>query len=115
ILAHVDLIIAALDDPNKNSDPMLDALMRTNFIHHIDAPSLSLIMPTINKALSSRETETKRKAAKIVGSICQLTERKDLQPYLQGLMGQLQDVLIDPIPSTRAIAAKVIFLFFFYP
>ncbi len=82
--------------------------MKMNFIHRIDAPSLSLIMPILRKSLGNRDMDTKMKAAKIVGLMSQLAEHKDLKPYLGNLMDEIQAVLLDPIPSTRAIAAKAV-------
>jgi hypothetical protein len=32
----------------------------------------------------------------------------DLKPYLEGIINEVQTVLLDPIPSTRATASKAI-------
>uniref|UniRef100_A0A6B2KWI5 TOG domain-containing protein n=1 Tax=Arcella intermedia TaxID=1963864 RepID=A0A6B2KWI5_9EUKA len=108
ILEHVPILLDALDDPNKYSSKALQALLATHFVHHIDSPSLSLIMPILKRALNDRSVDTKSQAAKVVGSISRLTEHKDLKPYLGGLMENIQTLLIDPIPSLRAIAAKAV-------
>jgi len=105
---HVQLLLNALDDPNKYTEQVLEALLGTKFVHHIDSPSLSLIMPVLRRALTDRNTTTKTKATKIVGNMCQLTAHKDLKPYLDGVMEVVQAVLLDPIPSTRATAAKAV-------
>ena len=46
-----------------------------------------------------RSTETKKKSAQIVGNMCSLTEHKDLEPYLDALLIDLKEVLLDPIPE----------------
>ena len=50
----------------------LDTLLSTTFINTIDAPSLALVVPVVHRGLRDRAGETKRKAARIVGSMCSL-------------------------------------------
>jgi len=50
----------------------LDTLLATTFINTIDAPSLALVVPVVHRGLRDRTGETKRKAARIVGSMCSL-------------------------------------------
>eukprot|EP01114_Cavostelium_apophysatum_P005269 TRINITY_DN1605_c0_g1_i7.p1 TRINITY_DN1605_c0_g1~~TRINITY_DN1605_c0_g1_i7.p1 ORF type:complete len:2557 (-),score=707.41 TRINITY_DN1605_c0_g1_i7:133-7803(-) len=108
VQVHVPVLISAIDDPDTWSRDALDALIHTNFVHTIDSPSLSLIIPTLHRALRDRSTETKKRATQIVGNMSSLTEQKDLEPYLEQLVADLKTVILDPIPETRAIAAKAI-------
>lgn len=86
---------------------VLDKLLGTSFVHHIDAPSLSLVCPLVQRALKERSAEMKRKGAQIVGSMVLLIkDPKDIQPYLPYLMPQLKVTLVDPIPDVRATTAK---------
>lgn len=86
---------------------VLDQLLNTSFVHHIDAPSLSLVCPLVQRALKERSGEMKRKGAQIVGSMVLLIkDAKDIQPYLPLLLPQLKETLVDPIPDVRATAAK---------
>eukprot|EP00931_Biecheleriopsis_adriatica_P116933 TRINITY_DN9250_c0_g1_i1.p1 TRINITY_DN9250_c0_g1~~TRINITY_DN9250_c0_g1_i1.p1 ORF type:complete len:2761 (+),score=816.01 TRINITY_DN9250_c0_g1_i1:930-8285(+) len=86
---------------------VLDKLLSTSFVHHIDAPSLSLVCPLIQRALKERSAEMKRKGAQIVGSMVLLIkDSKDIQPYLPLLLPQLKVTLVDPIPDVRATSAK---------
>ncbi|KAI9203244.1 armadillo-type protein [Polychytrium aggregatum] len=101
-------LLAALVDPNSKTQKALVALLDTAFVHYIDAPSLALVVPILNRGLKERSTETKKKAAQIMGSMASLTEQKDLVPYLPLLMPGLKEVLIDPVPEARAIAAKAL-------
>eukprot|EP01127_Copromyxa_protea_P019883 TRINITY_DN6540_c0_g3_i1.p1 TRINITY_DN6540_c0_g3~~TRINITY_DN6540_c0_g3_i1.p1 ORF type:complete len:2511 (-),score=671.28 TRINITY_DN6540_c0_g3_i1:99-7439(-) len=105
---HVPLLLEAINDPAVHSGKALEALLSTHFVHHIDSASLSFIMPVLKRALGDRNTSNKSKATKILGNMCQLTTQNDLKPYLEGLMEEIQSVLLDPIPSTRATAAKAV-------
>ena len=71
-----EIILDALTDPSKNTVACLQALLSTSFVHFIDAPSLALIMPTLEKALQQRPTETKKMAAQILGNMYALTDPK---------------------------------------
>jgi hypothetical protein len=100
--------LKALDDPTTHSVTALDALINTSFVHHIDAASLSLIMPILDRALHDPSTDVKVKAAQIVGNMCSLAEQSDLSPYLSDMIEQLKVLLLDPIPMTRATAARAL-------
>lgn len=39
----VPVLLKALGDPNKFTEPALDKLLSTAFIHYIDGPSLALV------------------------------------------------------------------------
>ncbi|KAJ1965225.1 translational activator of GCN4 [Dipsacomyces acuminosporus] len=104
----VPTLLGALDDPAKNTDSALRTLLHTAFIHYIDAPSLALIIPILQRGMRARTASTKRNAAQIMGSMATLTDPKDLGPYLESLVPLLRDVLVDPVPETRATAAKAL-------
>jgi len=86
---------------------VLDKLLATSFVHHIDAPSLSLVCPLIHRAMRERSADMKRKGAQIVGAMVLLIkDAKDIQPYLDLLIPQLKVTLVDPIPDVRETSAK---------
>ncbi|WVF72242.1 hypothetical protein IAT40_007054 [Kwoniella sp. CBS 6097] len=99
-------LMRALADPTAKTNTALASLLKTTFEHYLDAPSLALVMPIIDRGLRQRSSETKRKAAQIVGNMASLTETRDLVPYLNQLMPLVHDVLVDPVPEARATAAK---------
>ncbi|RUS19023.1 armadillo-type protein [Endogone sp. FLAS-F59071] len=104
----VPILLNALSDPNTKTKAALTALLETAFVHYIDAPSLALVMPILERGLRERNTEIKTKSSQIVGNMSSLTDQKDLIPYLPRLMPGLKEVLVDPVPEARATAAKAL-------
>ncbi|KAJ2852326.1 translational activator of GCN4 [Coemansia brasiliensis] len=104
----VPSLLAALDDPAAHTDAALRTLLGTAFVHYVDAPSLALVVPILQRGMRARAASTKRSAAQIMGSMASLTDPADLVPYLQALVPQLRTVLTDPVPEARATAAKAL-------
>ncbi|KAF8055816.1 hypothetical protein HT031_006591 [Scenedesmus sp. PABB004] len=105
--ALVPGLMAAIAEPNASTRPCLDTLLGTTFIHTIDAPSLALLVPVVHRGLRDRSGDTKKRAARIVGNMCSLTnDPKDMTPYVPLLMPELQKALLDPLPEVRATAAR---------
>lgn len=73
------VLLEALMDPSTKTAPCLQVLLQTSFVHFIDAPSLALIMPVLQRALSERSTETKKMAAQIIGNMYSLTDKKVIE------------------------------------
>ncbi|THW18852.1 translational activator [Aureobasidium pullulans] len=107
IKSQVDIILKALSDPTKYTDDALDALIKVNFIHYLDAPSLALVVRVLERGLGDRSA-TKKKASQIIGSLAHLTERKDLITHLPILVAGLRVAIVDPVPTTRATASKAL-------
>jgi hypothetical protein len=61
-----------------------------------------LILPVVQRGLRDRSGDTKKRAARIVGNMCQLiNDAKDMEPYVPLLMPELQKALVDPLPEVR--------------
>ncbi|ESW98430.1 hypothetical protein KL918_005153 [Ogataea parapolymorpha] len=104
----VPVLLKAIGDPTQYTTEALDALIRTQFVHYIDGPSLALIIHVIHRGMRDRSATTKRKACQIVGNMAILVDSKDLVPYLAELVAELEDAMVDPVPQTRAVAARAL-------
>lgn len=107
VKSQVNIILKALSDPTKYTNEALDALIKVNFIHYLDAPSLALVVRILERGLGDRSA-TKKKASQIIGSLAHLTERKDLVAHLPILVAGLRTAIVDPVPTTRATASKAL-------
>jgi len=107
IKSVVDVLLKALSDPTKFTVEALDSLIKIQFLHFLDAPSLALVARILERGLGDRSA-TKRKSAQIIGSLAHLTERKDLVVHLPILVAGLRVAIVDPVPATRATASKAL-------
>ncbi|KAI0018683.1 armadillo-type protein [Xylariomycetidae sp. FL0641] len=103
----VDILLKALSDPTKYTDEALDSLIKVQFVHYLDAPSLALVTRILQRGLDDR-SNTKRKASQVIGSLAHLTERKDLVAHLPVLVSGLKMAAVDPVPTTRATASRAL-------
>jgi HEAT repeat protein len=103
------VLLKALTDPADYTIKALEALIETEFLHAIDAPSLALIVPILHRGLRDRGATTKRFGGLIAGNICtMINDPKDFVPYLPMLLPDLQTALLDPIPDVRSTSAKAL-------
>ncbi|SGZ39210.1 related to Translational activator GCN1 [Hanseniaspora guilliermondii] len=104
----VPVLLQAIGEPTKYTESALDALIKTQFVHYIDGPSLALIIHIIHRGMRERSANTKRLACKIVGNMAILVDSRDLIPYLSNLIEEVEIAMVDPVPNTRATAARAL-------
>ena len=103
------VLINALSNPFDENIRGLEVLLKTRFVHYVDHPALSLIVPIIDYGLRSRDTEQRQRACQVVGSITNvIKEPNDLIPYMDILVGGLRVALCDTLQEVRNLAAKAL-------
>lgn len=108
INAIANQLIASMSDPEQ-MPKALEQVIETTFVNAVDAPSLALLVPVVQRGLKHRSTDLKKKAATIVGNMCNLVaDPKDVSPYLNDLVPILKSTILDPSPEVRSQAAQAL-------
>ena len=78
--ALAPVLLSAIADPNTKAKAALDTLLNTIFVNTVDAASLALIVPVVHRGLRDRSGDAKKKAARIVGDMCELINEPKVWP-----------------------------------
>jgi elongation factor 3 len=82
-------LIKCISKP-ENVPETIHLLGATTFVQDVQSPTLSLMVPLLERGLAERETAIKRKAAVIVDNMCKLVEDPQIvAPFLPKLMPAL--------------------------
>jgi len=101
------VLLKALVDPANSTKRGLEGLLQTEFLHAIDAPSLALLIPVLQRGLKDKSGVAKRQSALIIGNMVTMcNDPKDFAPYMSTLLPGLKATLLDPIPDVRTTASK---------
>jgi len=101
-------IMNALQDPANMTHHCLVMITKLEFKHYIDAASLSLIMPILQRGFKERSSETRKLAAQIIGVLYLLTNQRDLSPYLPSVIPEIKTSILDPVPEVRSVTATAL-------
>ena len=95
----IPALIQCIAEPNEVPETV-HMLGATTFVQEVLAPTLSIMVPLLNRGLKERETAIKRKSAVIVDNMCKLVDDPQIvAPFLPQLMPQLisiQESIADP-------------------
>ena len=101
-------ILDALSHRAEETKKTLQLLLKTRFVHMIDAASLALLMPILENSFKDRSAEVRKMACQILCNINTLADSKDLKPYLDKLIPGFKTVLIDPVPEIRGHSSRAL-------
>ena len=79
VQALAPVLLAAIAEPNTKAKAALETLLNTIFVNTVDAASLALIVPVVHRGLRDRSGDAKKKAARIVGDMCELINEPKVQ------------------------------------
>ena len=114
-------LLDAFIDPVHATRTALDALLGREFAHALDAPSVAILGPILQRGLRDRQHETKRRAAVLSGNLASMSgalpplpsqstradsSRDAAVPHIAALQPLLeQAAVIDAHPDVRQAAA----------
>jgi elongation factor 3 len=90
----------------------IDMLMETTFVQNVDSATLALIAPTLGKVMRGRSSALKRKAARVIDSMCRLVQEPQcvapfvpmLLPYLDRAIDEVNDPeVVDVCTKARSV------------
>ena len=72
VKALVPTLLGGIAHPDTKGRDAMEKLLGTTFTNTVDAASLALIVPILHRGLRDRSGDLKKRASRIVGSMCQL-------------------------------------------
>ncbi|KAF8321794.1 hypothetical protein DL93DRAFT_2051614 [Clavulina sp. PMI_390] len=106
----IPALISALINPVEEVPSTIQLLGATTFVSEVDAPTLSLMAPLLQRGLSERPTATKRKVAVIIDNMSKLVDSEyTVRPFVPKLLPgliKIQETVSDP--EARGVVVKAI-------
>eukprot|EP00605_Chrysophyceae_sp_TOSAG23-4_P000425 GSChrysophyteH1.ASY1.ANO1.482.1 assembled CDS len=98
----VPQLVSVIARPEE-SPKTIELLMETTFVQNVDSATLALIAPLLGKVMRGRQSALKRKAARIIDSMCRLVqEPQDVKPFVPMLLPYL-DRAIDEVADEEVV------------
>ncbi|KAF8344007.1 polyketide synthetase [Cantharellus anzutake] len=106
----IPALISSLINPVEEVPGTIQLLGSTTFVSEVDAPTLSLMAPLLQRGLNERPTATKRKVAVIIDNMSKLVDNEfTVRPFVPRLLPgliQIQETVADP--EARGVVVKAI-------
>ena len=106
----IPALISCLINPVEEVPGTIQLLGSTTFVSEVDAPTLSLMAPLLQRGLNERPTATKRKVAVIIDNMSKLVDNEfTVRPFVPKLLPgliKIQDTVADP--EARGVVVKAI-------
>lgn len=110
VARFIPALISALINPVEEVPSTIALLGATTFVSEVDAPTLSLMAPLLQRGLSERPTATKRKVAVIIDNMSKLVDSEyTVRPFVPKLLPgliKIQETVSDP--EARGVVIKAI-------
>lgn len=106
----IPALINALINPVEEVPRTIQLLSATTFVSEVDAPTLSLMVPLLERGLSERLTATKRKVAVIIDNMAKLVDNEHtVRPFIPKLLPGLIKIAEQVAdPEARGVVNKAI-------
>ncbi|KAI9481038.1 MAG: P-loop containing nucleoside triphosphate hydrolase protein [Benjaminiella poitrasii] len=105
----IPAVITCINHP-ENVPETIHLLGATTFVQEVDAATLSIMVPLLNRGLNERATPIKRKSALIIDNMSKLVDDPDVAapflPLLLPALEKVQDIVADP--ECRGVVQKAL-------
>ncbi|KAL0083058.1 P-loop containing nucleoside triphosphate hydrolase protein [Phycomyces blakesleeanus] len=105
----IPAVISCINHP-ENVPETIHLLGATTFVQEVDSPTLSIMVPLLNRGLNERATPIKRMSALIVDNMCKLVDDPEVAapflPLLLPSLDKVQEIVADP--ECRGVVQKAL-------
>ncbi|KAI9026010.1 hypothetical protein CLU79DRAFT_789632 [Phycomyces nitens] len=105
----IPAVIGCINHP-ENVPETIHLLGATTFVQEVDSPTLSIMVPLLNRGLNERATPIKRMSALIVDNMCKLVDDPEVAapflPLLLPALDKVQEIVADP--ECRGVVQKAL-------
>ena len=112
----VPQLVSVIARPEESAKT-IDLLLETTFVQTVDSATLALIAPLLGKLLRGRSSALKRKAARVIDSMCRLVQEPQcvapfvpmLLPYLDRAIDEVVDFeVVDVCKAAKEVIVQAL-------